>query len=99
VRALQAELSAAAPAEQAGLRARLQELTGEVRSEKLGEVADEFDRIHSVQRAQQVGSVDRIIPVERMRPYLIDAVERGMRRALAPEPAGFRPSSAGYRRR
>ncbi len=91
VHALQAELSAAAPAEQAGLRARLQELTGEVRSEKLGEVADEFDRVHSVQRALQVGSVDRIIPVERMRPYLIDAVEQGIRRALEREPAGFRP--------
>ena len=87
VRGLEAELSAAAPAEQARLRGRLQELTGEVRSEKLGEVADEFDRIHSVQRALQVGSVDRIIPVERMRPYLIDAVERGIRRALERPPA------------
>jgi hypothetical protein len=47
--------------------------------------------VHSVQRAQQVGSVDRIIPVERMRPYLIDAVERGIRRSLERQPAGFRP--------
>jgi acetyl/propionyl-CoA carboxylase alpha subunit/acetyl-CoA carboxylase carboxyltransferase component len=88
VRALVAELSAAAAAEQAGLRARLQRLTAEVRSEKLGEVAAEFDRVHSVRRAQQVGSVERIIPVEQMRPYLIDAVERGIRRALEREPAG-----------
>jgi acetyl-CoA carboxylase carboxyltransferase component len=44
------------------LRARLARLTEEVRSEKLGEVADEFDAIHTIQRARQVGSVDRIIP-------------------------------------
>jgi acetyl/propionyl-CoA carboxylase alpha subunit/acetyl-CoA carboxylase carboxyltransferase component len=91
VRGLEAKLSAAAPAKQAGLRGRLQKLTGEVRSQKLGEVAEEFDRVHSVQRALRVGSVDRILPVERMRPYLIDAVERGIRRALERPPAGIRP--------
>ena len=32
-----------------------------VRTEKLGEVAAEFDAVHSVQRAQAVGSVHRII--------------------------------------
>jgi hypothetical protein len=44
-------------------------------------VADEFDAAHSVQRAQQVGSVDRIVPHTGLRPYLIDAVRRGMARA------------------
>jgi hypothetical protein len=29
--------------------------------------------------------------VERMRPYLIDAVEQGIGRTLEREPAGFRP--------
>ena len=82
LRALDAEV-AAAPADQPALRARLRELTREVRNEKLGEVAEEFDRVHSVQRAQQVGSVDRILPAARLRPYLVDAVERGMRRSLA----------------
>jgi len=80
VRAPGAEAPAAA--DQAALRARLRELTREVRNEKLGEVAEEFDRVHSVQRAQQVGSVDRIIPAATLRPYLVDAVERGMRRTL-----------------
>jgi acetyl/propionyl-CoA carboxylase alpha subunit/acetyl-CoA carboxylase carboxyltransferase component len=70
------------PADQAPLRARLRELTGEVRNEKLGEVAEEFDRVHSVQRAQRVGSVDRIIPAATLRPYLVDAVERGMRQTI-----------------
>ncbi len=41
--------------------ARLAEITAAVRSAKLGEVADEFDRVHTVQRALAVGSVDRII--------------------------------------
>jgi hypothetical protein len=52
------------------------------RSEKLGGVADEFDRIHSVERALKVGSLDRIIPPAELRPQLIAAVERGMARAL-----------------
>lgn len=67
--------------DKAGLRARLEETRAAVRSEKLGEVAEEFDRIHSVQRAQQVGSIHHILPPERLRPYLIEAVERGMARS------------------
>ena len=53
-----------------------------VHAEKLGEVAREFDDVHSVHRAQRVGSLDRIIPAAKLRPYLVDAVERGMRRTL-----------------
>jgi len=41
-------------------------------------VADEFDAIHTVQRALAVGSIHRIIPAERLRPYIVDALERGM---------------------
>jgi acetyl-CoA carboxylase carboxyltransferase component len=65
------------------LRAELHRVTDEVRSQKLGEVADEFDAIHTIQRAKAVGSVDVIIPAERLRPYLVDALERGMARHLA----------------
>ena len=43
-----------------------------------GEVADEFDSIHTIQRAQRVGSVDAIIPAESIRPWIIEALERGM---------------------
>ncbi|HYW22582.1 MAG TPA: hypothetical protein VE953_00370 [Terriglobales bacterium] len=56
-----------------------------MRSEKLGEVAREFDAVHSVRRAQEVGSVHRIVAADGLRPYLIDAVERGMRRELGAE--------------
>jgi hypothetical protein len=34
-----------------------------------------------VRRAVEVGSVDRVIPVSRLRADLIDTVERGVRRA------------------
>ncbi len=62
------------------LRARLQAVTEQVRAEKLGEVAEEFEAVHSVERARQVGSVDRIISAADLRPYLVDALERGMAR-------------------
>ncbi len=76
------EIAAAAEAEKRHLRAKLAELRKVVRSEKLGEVADEFDHVHSVQRALRVGSLDRIIPASELRPYLINAIERGMAREL-----------------
>jgi hypothetical protein len=81
------------PADHAALRARLDELALQVRNQKLGEVAEEFDLVHSVQRALQVGSVDRIIPAAALRPYLVDAVERGMRRTLERADAASRTAS------
>jgi hypothetical protein len=54
-----------------------------VHAEKLGQVADEFDGVHSIERAHSVGSVQAIVPAARLRPYLIDAVQRGMQRTLA----------------
>lgn len=72
------EASSASGPGAAGSRTRLAEITAAVRSEKLGEVADEFDGIHTIDRALRVGSVDRIITAEQLRPYIIDALERGM---------------------
>jgi acetyl/propionyl-CoA carboxylase alpha subunit/acetyl-CoA carboxylase carboxyltransferase component len=60
----------------AGARAALAETRTAVRAEKLGEVAAEFDGIHNIQRAQAMGSVDRIIPARELRPYIIGALER-----------------------
>jgi acetyl-CoA carboxylase carboxyltransferase component len=57
-------------------------LYAEVRAEKLGELATEFDAIHSVERAVEVGSVDRIIAAAELRPHLIETVERGITRTL-----------------
>ncbi len=82
LQAAEKEIAAASEADKRRLRARLAELRMIVRSEKLGEVADEFDHVHSVQRALRVGSLDRIIPASELRPYLIAAIERGMAREL-----------------
>jgi acetyl/propionyl-CoA carboxylase alpha subunit/acetyl-CoA carboxylase carboxyltransferase component len=82
VRELEAEVAAATGHEKARLRARLREVTRAVHSEKLGQVADEYDGIHSVERARRVGSVQEIIPAARLRPHLIEAVEKGVAREL-----------------
>src|SRR3712207_786720 len=81
VRELEEALRSADAVEQGRLRAELATLRATVRSEKLGEVAAEFEGIHDIERAQQVGSVHAIIPAAELRPRLIAAVERGMERA------------------
>jgi acetyl/propionyl-CoA carboxylase alpha subunit/acetyl-CoA carboxylase carboxyltransferase component len=81
VRELEAALGSADPVEQGRLRAELVTLRAAVRSEKLGEVAAEFEGIHDIERAQRVGSVHEIVPAAQLRPRLIEAVERGMARA------------------
>jgi acetyl-CoA carboxylase carboxyltransferase component len=83
VRALEEQLAEASGEEADVRRAELAELRDLVRTEKLGEVAAEFDRIHSVQRALDVGSVHRIISAERLRPELIAAIDRGIAKVTA----------------
>jgi acetyl/propionyl-CoA carboxylase alpha subunit/acetyl-CoA carboxylase carboxyltransferase component len=70
-------------AEAARLQAELDETRPAVRAEQLGEVAAQFDAIHTIERAAEVGSVDAIIPPARLRPYLVEAVERGVARVGA----------------
>jgi acetyl/propionyl-CoA carboxylase alpha subunit/acetyl-CoA carboxylase carboxyltransferase component len=84
---LERRVAVAADGERARLRAELADVRAAVRSEKLGEVADEFDRIHSVERALEVGSIDAIIPAGGLRPMLVAAIERGLARARS-DPAG-----------
>ncbi|WP_163505942.1 carboxyl transferase domain-containing protein [Fodinicola acaciae] len=71
---LEARLASASAAERSALRAELDELRVAVRAEKLGEVATEFDRVHSIQRAVEVGSVDAVISVAELRPRIIAAI-------------------------
>jgi acetyl-CoA carboxylase carboxyltransferase component len=95
---LDEKISGADGAERERLRAEREERWADVRSEKLGELAGEFDAIHSVERAVEVGSVDRIISAAELRPQLIEAVERGMQQTLDGLAAGnggrFRRSPA-----
>jgi acetyl-CoA carboxylase carboxyltransferase component len=76
--ALEAAASSDGDVEAAHLRAELQSVLAAVRSEKLGEVAAEFEAVHDIERARRVGSVHDIVPAAELRPRLIAAVERGM---------------------
>jgi hypothetical protein len=68
---------AAAPEEQRGaLGVELSELLATLRSEKIAELAAEFDGIHNIERAVEVGSVDRVIAASQLRPGIIAAIER-----------------------
>jgi acetyl-CoA carboxylase carboxyltransferase component len=81
VRELEAALGSADAVEQAHLRARLATVRSAVRSERLGQVAAEFEAVHDIERARRVGSVHDIVPAADLRPRLITAVEQGMERA------------------
>jgi acetyl/propionyl-CoA carboxylase alpha subunit/acetyl-CoA carboxylase carboxyltransferase component len=81
VRDLEEAAATADRVDQARLRVELATLRTAVRSEKLGEVAAEFEAVHDIERARRVGSVHDIIPAAELRPRLIAAVERGMERA------------------
>jgi acetyl/propionyl-CoA carboxylase alpha subunit/acetyl-CoA carboxylase carboxyltransferase component len=77
----------------ARLRGELEQLRPVVRAQKQAEVAGEFDRIHSIERAKRVGSVDRIIVPGELRSYLVEAVERGIGRVQ--QAGGLVPDSCG----
>jgi len=79
VSSLQARLAEVSGAERAALTAELAEVQSSVRAEKLGEMAAEFDRVHSIQRAVEVGSVDSIISTAELRPRIIEAIEHGLK--------------------
>ena len=47
-------------------------------SRRSGRIADEFDAVHSVERARRVGSLDAVLPAGRMRPHLIGLLHRAL---------------------
>jgi acetyl-CoA carboxylase carboxyltransferase component len=78
VTALQEALKKADGTLKKDLYKQLEMTLRQVRAMMVGQIAEEFDREHSVQRALQVGSIHRIIAPERLRPEVIAALERGM---------------------
>ncbi|MEV0463721.1 carboxyl transferase domain-containing protein [Nocardia tengchongensis] len=78
VRDFESRAVSASGTDRATLTAERDELRSSVRVEKLGEVAAEFDRVHNIERAVQVGSVDAIIRAAELRPRIIDAIETGL---------------------
>ena len=76
--ALDQQLAAASGAARAAVATELSDVRRDVRSEKLGEVATEFDRVHNIHRAVEVGSVDEVIAATELRPKIISALEKGL---------------------
>jgi acetyl-CoA carboxylase carboxyltransferase component len=56
-------------------RAAYERTLAEVTLEKQAQLAEEFDAIHSVERAREVGSLEEIVAPADMRPYLIGLLE------------------------
>ncbi|WP_030171550.1 carboxyl transferase domain-containing protein [Spirillospora albida] len=79
VRELEARVAPSTGPVRAALTAELEELRASVRAEKLGEVAAEFDRVHSIRRAVEVGSVDAVVGTAELRPRIIEAIESRLR--------------------
>ena len=75
VAALHDRLRNAAPEEQADLQVELADTSAAVRAEKISEVAAEFDAVHSIHRAVEVGSVDRVISLAELRPAIVHTIE------------------------
>ncbi len=76
VTGLEAQLAGTAGAEHGELTVQLAEVRAAVRAEKLAEMAAEFDRVHSVHRAVEVGSVDAVVSAAQLRPAIIEAISK-----------------------
>ncbi|MFJ4650559.1 carboxyl transferase domain-containing protein [Nocardia sp. NPDC088792] len=70
VQDLDRRLGAASDSEELKLRTELLEIQSAVRAEQVAALAAEFDRIHSIERAVRVGSVDAVISAAELRPRI-----------------------------
>lgn len=75
VRDLESQVAEAFGADRSALSAELAETRQSVRAEKISEIAAEFDGVHSIRRAVEVGSVDAVIRAAELRPRIIGAIE------------------------
>ncbi|NHA69901.1 ATP-binding protein [Phycicoccus flavus] len=72
---LEARLREADVAQRPVLATELATVRQAVRAEMLGVVAAEFDRVHDIHRAVEVGSVDAVVAPEELRPRIVAALE------------------------
>lgn len=63
----------------AEVRAEYEKTLEDVTLEHQSALAEEFDQIHSVERAREVGSLDAIFDAATMRPMLIEQLEAALR--------------------
>ncbi len=66
--------------ERGALVVELAELRAQLRADKIAEVAAEFDGVHDIHRAVEVGSVDEVIAARDLRPKVVEAIEKGLGR-------------------
>ncbi|NYI75824.1 acetyl/propionyl-CoA carboxylase alpha subunit/acetyl-CoA carboxylase carboxyltransferase component [Nocardioides panzhihuensis] len=78
VAALEERIDHAEDGERGALVVELAELRAQLRSDKIAEVAAEFDDVHDIHRAVAVGSVDEVIAASDLRPKVIDVIERAL---------------------
>ncbi len=76
MRALDERIAVARGSERIGLVVEQSALRAATRAEKISEVAAEFDGIHDIHRAVEVGSVDAVVSAARLRPEIVEAIER-----------------------
>lgn len=76
VKALQERISTAPQEERAALIVELADVRAGLRADKISEIAGEFDGVHNIHRAVEVGSVDAVIAAADLRPAVIAAIER-----------------------
>ena len=94
VQELQSKLAQATGTDRATLSAELDEVRDQVRAEKLSEVASEFDAIHDIRRAVQVGSVDAVIQASELRPAIITSIQAKQGKHAKAKPAKTKPAKA-----
>jgi acetyl/propionyl-CoA carboxylase alpha subunit/acetyl-CoA carboxylase carboxyltransferase component len=70
--------AAAEPEKKAELTSELAQLRDAVRAEKLSALAAEFDAVHSIERAVEVGSVDAVITADELRPAIAEHIAAWM---------------------
>ena len=78
LQALGTRISEASGSERGRLVIEQAELRAALRAEKISEVAAEFDGIHNIHRAVEVGSVDKVIPAARLRPEIIAVLDAAL---------------------
>ena len=83
IAALEADLRSISGPERLRIGLDLADLRDDVHAQKLGELAHEFDRVHDVDRAVAVGSVDAVILPHELRPAIISAVDAARNVAAA----------------
>ena len=76
---LEARLRTARSEAKAALQVELADARAAVRAEKISEIAAEFDAVHNIHRAVEVGSVDRVITPAELRPAIIATIDQFVR--------------------